>query len=121
MNKNYIRLIIGILTITIVTLLLFSTMHQTVPATANIYYENELIKTIDLSQNDQKEYTIEGKNGLVIIEVNHGKIRVKEENSPLHICSKQGYISKSSETIICLPNRIVIEIEAKGTVDTVVR
>ena len=45
-----------------------------------------------------------------MIEVLDYKIRVVEENSPLHLCSKQGFIDKSYETIVCLPNKVVIKL-----------
>ena len=48
-------------------------------------------------------------------------IRVIEENSPRHLCSKQGYIKDSMESIICLPNRIVIEIDTIEELDAVVK
>lgn len=35
---------------------------------AYVYYENKLIKIIDLSNDELKEYTIKGYNGDVIIE-----------------------------------------------------
>ncbi len=45
------------------------------------------------------------------------KIRVKKENSPNHICSKEGYISDSSRTLVCLPNKIIIKITNDNTDD----
>ncbi|MFA5407485.1 MAG: NusG domain II-containing protein [Bacilli bacterium] len=91
-------------------------------ATANVYYENKLVLSIDLTSDGVREYTVLGYNGDVIIEKNNNQIRVKEENSPLHLCSKQGWISSSLETIVCLPNKIIIKIEASSNeVDAVVR
>ena len=46
--------------------------------------------------------------------------KVVEEKSPLHLCSKQGYISKSYETIVCLPNKIVIKLESNDDLDVIV-
>ena len=42
-----------------------------------------------------------------------------KEDSPLHLCSKQGYISKSYESIICLPNKIVIKLENNSDIDVI--
>ncbi len=121
MNKNDIKLIIGIGFVTLILFLAISMVHQPDAKMAVVYYQNEIVKTIDLFKNEQKEYVVEGKNGPVVIEVNQGKIRVKKEDSPLHICSKQGYIHKSTETIVCLPNQIVIQIEEQNKFDTIVR
>ncbi len=85
---------------------------------ALVYYENDLILKIDLSQDN--EYDVNGYNGNVHIIVKDNKIKVDEENSPKHICSKQGFISSSNETIVCLPNKIVIKIASIQGLDTVI-
>lgn len=85
---------------------------------ALVYYENNLILTIDLNQDD--EYDVMGNNGNVHIVVKNKQIKVEEENSPKHICSKQGFISSSNEAIVCLPNKIVIKIDSKDKLDTVI-
>lgn len=121
MNKNDVKLIIGIIILTIIPLAIFSAKDQEGEKVAHIYYQNELIQTIDLTKNEKKEYIVKGENGPVVIEVDEEKIRVKQEESPLHICSKQGYIQNSTETIVCLPNKIVIQIKDKESIDTVAR
>ena len=106
MNKNDIKLVVIVL---IVIILLFSlTLFRKKANIANVYYENELILEIDLSIN--KTYEVDGYNGKVKIEVLNNQISVVEENSPYHLCSKQGFVSKSGESIICLPNKIIIEL-----------
>ncbi len=107
MNKNDIILIIILIVIT-TTLFLTLNINSNPSDYAYVYYENDLIKEIDLNINNT--YVVNGYNGEVIIEVNNKQIRVNEENSPYNICSNQGYISKSNQQIICLPNKIVIEI-----------
>ena len=47
-------------------------------------------------------------------------IRVKEETSKYHICSKQGFV-KDNTPIICMPNKIIIKIDYKENLDSVVR
>ena len=106
MNKNDIKLVVIVL---IIIILLFSlALFRKKANIANVYYENELILEIDLSIN--KIYEVDGYNGKVKIEVLNNQIRVVEENSPYHLCSKQGFVSKSGESIICLPNKIIIEL-----------
>ncbi len=36
---------------------------------------------------------------------------------PEKVCSETGWISKSYETIVCLPNRIAVNIENREAVD----
>lgn len=109
MNRNDIKLIIIVLVITIIlfSLSLFQ-KKANIARKANVYHENDLILEIDLSIN--KTYEVAGDNGKVVIEVLNNQIRVVEENSPYHLCSKQGFISNSGQSIICLPNKIIIEL-----------
>ena len=85
---------------------------------ANVYKKNELVLKIDLSKNNI--YEVMGTNGIIKLEVIDKKIKVIEEVSNLNICSKMGYIDKKGESIICMPNDIVIKIEDEN-IDTIIR
>ena len=115
MKRNDIVLIVIIL---LVAILFFCFYAREDGKIANVYYENNLILKINLKEN--KEYDVTGYNGNVHLVVENGKIKVEEENSPKHLCSKQGFISSSYETIVCLPNKIVIKIKSEDSVDTVI-
>lgn len=116
MKQNDVILIIIILLIAGILLLNFK--ERKIGNTAKVYYENDLILTIDL--NIDSEYDVKGYNGNVHIIVKDKKIKVDEENSPKHLCSKQGFISYSYETIVCLPNKILIKIEDQNEIDTII-
>ena len=113
MNKNDIKLII-IMIISIIIFIPF--FYKESGNKAIVYYKNKEILNIDL--NIDKTYEVNGNNGIVKIVVKDKKIKVYSENSPKHICSKQGYISKSYESIVCLPNEIVIKIEKNDEIDS---
>lgn len=100
MNKYDIRLIIIILII--ILLVLFFTKKDN--NYANVYYNDKLILKIDLSID--KEYNVDGYNGIVKLKVKNNKIKVTEETSKLHVCSKVDWTN--SGVIVCLPNKIVI-------------
>lgn len=121
MNKNDFKLLIIVIIISLTMFLIFNINKNNNPKIGEVYYENKLVLTLDLEKKEKKEYTINGYNGNVIIEVNNGKIRVKEEKSPKHLCSKQGYITSSNETIVCLPNKVVIKIKEKTGLDTIAK
>lgn len=116
-NKNDILLIIPLLIISAILIFIMN-IKKEANNIAKVYYDGKLIKKIDLSIN--KIYNIKGYNGNVKIKVKNHKIRVIEEKSMKHICSKNGYINKSYQSIICLPNKIVIEIDG-SKIDTVVK
>lgn len=121
MNRSDLKLI-GILLIVLLIifggLLLFNHDEK---KQALVYYEDNLVLTIDLSLPIENEYKVIGYNGEIIIKTQKNKIKVEEENSPLHLCSKQGWIENSYEVIVCLPNKIVIKIEDQEEIDTVVK
>jgi hypothetical protein len=118
MNKSDIKLILIILIFLFICFLCLNIFNNT-GNYAFVYYENEIIKEIDLSIDD--EYIVSGFNGDVVISVKSNSIAVIEEVSPKHLCSLQGYVNSPLEPIICLPNKIVIKIEGLEEVDAVVR
>lgn len=117
MNKSDITLV-SILFVVILVILVFINVTKKEGTTAEVYYEDEKILTIDL--NIDKEYIVKGKLGDVVLEVKNKKIRVKEENSPNHICSKEGFIGDSLKTLVCLPNKIIIKIVGSNEIDGVI-
>lgn len=119
MNKNDFILIGIVLVISISFFLVFK-LNESDKKVANVYYEDKVVLTIPLNDNETNEYKVKGFNGDVIIETLNGKIKVREEKSPLHLCSKQGYISNSYESIVCLPNKVVIKIEDSESLDAIV-
>ena len=81
---------------------------------AVVSVKNKEVLRINLNQN--ANYSVNGKLG------KDGKIRVRQENSPHHLCSKQGYVSDTNTPIVCLPNATVIKIEKQtSSQDTVIQ
>ncbi|MGB9594978.1 MAG: NusG domain II-containing protein [Candidatus Poribacteria bacterium] len=75
---------------------------------AVIYQENIKLKEADLS----KDGIISILDGKMHIEVNKGKIRVLDSDCPNHNCMKMGWIKSKGQTIVCVPNRVLIEIKS---------
>ena len=118
MNKNDIFLILTILIFaTIGFIFVFS--NQKDGSQVVVYYKNEIVLNVPITENNI--YHVDGSLGDVVIEVNNNKVRVNEENSPRHLCSNQGWISNSYESIICLPNQIVINIENDENLDAIIK
>lgn len=78
-----------------------------IDGTYNIIDEDKALYDIEDSV-----FIVEGTNGPVVIEYNDFKVRVIDEISPKHICQIQGWSSSPLMPITCLPNNIVILIEA---------
>ncbi len=65
--------------------------------------------TYDLNQD--QEISING--GSNILEIKNGKADMTEADCPDKLCVKQRAVSADRENIICLPNRVIVEVESK--------
>lgn len=63
------------------------------------------------TRNNSSEFTIAQAEGAVI-QIENGQIRVKSSDCPDKVCVHTGYISREGEKIVCLPKKLIIEIEA---------
>jgi hypothetical protein len=59
-----------------------------------------------LSENG--EYELNG--GTNILRIEGGKAYLTDADCPDHLCVNQGKISKSGQTITCLPNRLTVTV-----------
>ena len=74
--------------------------------TAMIYKDNIIVKEISLSRDSTT------KVGPMEFEVKSGKIRVSESDCKNHVCMQEGWISNPGQSIVCLPNHVIVEIPA---------
>lgn len=81
-------------------------------AEARVYVDGELRETIDLSAvTIPYETTVETDYGYNVLRVSHGSIEVVRADCSEQVCVHQGAITDSLLPIVCLPHRLVIEIE----------
>lgn len=86
-------------------------------ADASVYLSGESIRPLKLDK-DQEISLLDGK---MILEIKSNKLRIKKSDCPRQVCSHVGWISHPGEAIVCVPNKVVIEIGPTGktTVDAV--
>lgn len=80
------------------------------PAVALIYQQGRLLERVDLG----KDRIIAFLDGQMSLEVKNGRARVLNTDCPHHICKNMGWIKYNGETIVCVPNHVLIEIKSKG-------
>ena len=89
--------------------------------TAAVKVDGNIVYMLPLDKN--ASVTVEGYQGgsnTVVIE--NGTVYMKDADCPDKLCEKTGKISKNGETIVCLPHRVVVEIQGgEGNVDSLVR
>ena len=69
-------------------------------------------EVISLPLSEDTTYNIGGYHGSEnILEIKDGKAHLTGASCPDKLCVNMGYISKEGQSIICLPNKVVIEIK----------
>lgn len=120
-DKIFIGIVVAVVCLLYIPSLWNAYQNQGKPKTAVVSFKNDVILRADMSKDET--YQVQGTLGNVDIEVKDRKVRVEKENSPYHLCSIQGWVSDTGTPIVCLPNNIVVIIEAdeEGDVDTVIQ
>lgn len=77
---------------------------------AVITVDGKEYEKVSLSQDVQKEIEIQTDYGHNILKIYDHGIQMVYSDCPKKISMKMGFISKPSQVIICLPNRVFVEI-----------
>ena len=87
-----------------------------------IYVNNQLKYTYKL-QKEGKKFYVDTDIGGVDVELKDNKIRVTSSYSPRKLCVKQGWIERSGQTIIGVPDKLLIKIVGKeeDDIDYIIR
>ena len=79
-----------------------------------IKVQGELYETSQLTgHTGREEIRIETDLGVNIVEIIDEKVGMYEADCPDKVCYSPEYISRPGETIVCLPNRVVIEVKGE--------
>lgn len=116
MKKNDIILALAIVFVAGIGLLLYMTLGKQEAGVVSITVDGQLYGTYSLKED--REIRIHQTNVVVIRD---GQVDMIEANCPDQICVEHKTISKAKETIICLPNKVVVEIVGgtDGNLDTI--
>ena len=112
--KNDIILILSLVLLALAVgaaLLLFKPEGDVV----SVSVDGEVIAEYSLSEDVEVEIETDGGYNLLVIE--GGRARVERASCPDGICAAHRPISQDGASIICLPNRVVIEVHASYAAD----
>ena len=73
-----------------------------------IYVDNKLYKTYSI--DDEEKLKIESEEGYNIVKIHDHGVEIIEASCPDKVCVNSGFITKPSESIVCLPNKVHIKI-----------
>ena len=108
MNSKSEKIITGvILVVLVIASAIVYFRHQEVGDMVKITLEGEDYGNYPLDQDTV--INIDDNN---IIEIKSNTVKMIEAKCPNHLCIKQGEIMEVGESIICLPHKLIITIEA---------
>lgn len=105
MKKKDWILITVILAIAGIFFVLHITSGRIIQGKAEVYVAGKIYGTYDLSK--EQKIVIQDSNVLMIKD---GRAQMESADCPDQICVRQKAISKEGESIICLPNKVVVSI-----------
>jgi hypothetical protein len=79
-----------------------------------IEVKGKLFKKLPLDTNRNERIQIDTDLGSNIVEVNNGKVRILDADCPDKICILDGSISKPGDILVCLPHKVVIQINGQN-------
>ena len=82
---------------------------------ASVWVGGEQRLTLPLNRDDR--VSVSGPLGQSIIEVRQRRVRVAASPGPRQICVRMGWLERSGESAICLPNQVVVRLEGSGGFD----
>lgn len=110
-NRFWLMLLGGLLLISAVVGWMFAGKDG---KTAVVTLDGIVLAEIDLSKVETS-YTIEAEGKYHnTIEFDRGCVRVSYADCPDQVCVDTGWIEDGTVPIVCLPNRLVIEITGEG-------
>ena len=106
-------LLIGLIALACVAGLVALSLHRQSGAMVQITQDGQVVGTYSLQQPRTLRYESQD-GGYNIVVIADGKVRVSEASCPDQVCVDQGWISDGTVPVVCLPNRLVIQIEGGG-------
>ncbi|MEN6460932.1 MAG: NusG domain II-containing protein [Syntrophomonas sp.] len=89
----------------------YQSMQETTHKIAVITQNNKVVERIDLDTvTKSREIKLRG-NYHETIRVEKGRIRFKEADCPDKICVNTGWLRKTDDIAVCIPNRVIVKIE----------
>lgn len=92
----------------IAALLILSPKDENSAVYAEILRDNEVVCTLNLTEESDRSFRIESEKGWNEITVKDGQICVSDSDCPDRTCVKSGYLRHEHLPVVCLPHRLVI-------------
>ena len=75
-----------------------------------IYQGNKKLASYPLDE-DRRESILSPEGGKNVVVIENGEVYMEDADCPDKLCMKQGRISGTGQTIVCLPHMLVVTVE----------
>ena len=76
-----------------------------------ISQKGEVVKELFLEEDEKQEFVVKGENGEKnVVVIDKGLAFIESANCEDKLCVKKGRIENVGESIVCLPNDVVVEV-----------
>jgi len=96
---------------------LYRAMYAGHAVKAEIYYNGDLVETVDLKKGEDRTFWIPQNENVVFHIYPDGTIAFESSDCPDQICVKSGKLGIVGQSAACLPNGIVLKIVPAGPRD----
>ena len=119
-GRRDLILLLVVLAIGLAGILFLYTRHAAADGEVEVSVDGEVVMTLPLSEDTEVMISgFDGGENLLVI--SDGKAEIESASCPDGVCVRHYAISRDGESIICLPNRVVVTIRGgeKGEVDAI--
>lgn len=116
-KKSDLIILLIIISVSISAWTVYKKVFSNKSAKAEIYYNNQLVETVDLNTGVDKTFSIPQDKDVIFHLYKDGSIAFEESDCPDKICIKTGKLKTVGETAACIPNKIFIKIVPEGRRD----
>lgn len=100
--------IIGVIIVIATCFLIYNSVNARKGTGVEITVSGKLYKTFPIDKDGVYEITNGNEHNTLVIK--NGKVNISEATCKNQVCVKHKSISKANETIICVPNKVVVKI-----------
>ena len=113
-KKSDILLLAGILVLAGILYFGYLALSADSGLSAEVYYNNELQKTVVLAEGEDYDFSVPGHEDVVFHVYADGTIAFVESDCPDKVCIHSGRLGHSGQSAACLPNGLVLRIVRQG-------
>lgn len=113
-KKTDIAIILGIFIVAAALYFVYMQSAKDKDVEARIYFENELVKVVSLTEGTDYDFSVTGHEDVVFHVFADGSIAFVESDCPDKVCINAGKQKLSGQSSACLPNGLVLRIAPLG-------